>query len=260
MNQPVKILKAQEPWIGSRGRIGVIIPSTNIGVEYDCQRFILPGVTWHFARFFVEQPDLSTDNMFLAFIDAIRKTIPDAMRDIMTCEPSYIMMGMSAETFWGGLEGNIEFEARLRDSIGADMGLTSGAAALKAAIDCFGGKRVAALTPYQSVGDEQVLRFLEESGYEVTKVVGLKCETATSIAHTPPSEVIDVVLNQLNGDDVDIIVQAGTNLSTLDIFPTLEKQLNKPLIPINVATIWHALRSHGIEDRIYGRGWLMERY
>ena len=195
MDQSVK-LKAQEPWIGSRGRIGVIIPSTNIGVEYDCQRIIPPGVTWHFARFFVEQPDLSSDNMFLAFIEAIRKTIPDAIRDIMTCEPTYIMMGMSAETFWGGLEGNVEFEARLREDIGPDMGLTSGAAALKAALDAFGAKTVAALTPYQPVGDEQVRRFLEESGYTVTNVVGLKCDTATSIAHTPPREVIDVVLNR----------------------------------------------------------------
>jgi maleate isomerase len=254
------MLKPQAPWIGSRGRIGVIIPSTNIGVEYDCQRIIPPGVTWHFARFFVEQPDLSSDDMFLAFIDAIRKTIPDAMRDIMTCEPSYIMMGMSAETFWGGLEGNIEFEARLRDSIGPEMGLTSGAAALKLALDAFGAKTVAALTPYQSVGDVQVRRFLEESGYNVTKVVGLKCDTATSIAHTPPEQVIDVILNELDGANVDAIVQAGTNLSTQDIFPTLEKHLGKPVIPINVATIWHALRAHGINDKVFGRGWLLERF
>ncbi len=256
----VKAPKAQAPWIGSRGRIGVIIPSTNIGVEYDCQRIIPSGVTWHFARFFVKQTDLSSDDMFLAFIEAIRETIPDAMRDIMTCEPSYIMMGMSAETFWGGLEGNAEFEARLRDDIGPSMGLTSGAAALKAAIDAFGAKTVAALTPYQSVGDEQVHRFLDESGYNVTKVIGLKCDTATSIAHTPPEEVIDVVLNQLDGENVDCIVQAGTNLSTLDIFPTLERQLGKPVIPINVATIWHALRAHGIDDKVFGKGWLMERF
>jgi len=140
MDQAVKLTKAQEPWIGARGRIGVIIPSTNIGVEYDCQRIIPPGVTWHFARFFVAQPDLSSDNMFLAFIEEIRKTIPDALRDIMTCEPSYIMMGMSAETFWGGLEGNAEFETRLRELIGPAIGLTSGAAALKAALDAFGAK------------------------------------------------------------------------------------------------------------------------
>lgn len=260
MDQVVKLTKAQEPWIGSRGRIGVIIPSTNIGVEYDCQRIIPPGVTWHFGRFFVEQPDLSSDDMFLAFIEAIRKTIPHAMRDIMTCEPSYIMMGMSAETFWGGLEGNAEFEQRLREYIGPHMGLTSGAAALKAALDAFGAKNVAALTPYQPIGDVQVRRFLEESGYTVTNVVGLKCDTATSIAHTPPREVIDVILNELDGDNVDAIVQAGTNLSTQDIFPSLEQQLGKPVIPINIATIWHAFRAHGIEDKIFGRGWLLERF
>jgi maleate isomerase len=260
MDQSVRLTKPQEPWIGSRGRIGVIIPSTNIGVEYDCQRIIPAGVTWHFGRFWVEQPDLSSDDMFLAFIEAIRKTIPHAMRDIMTCEPSYIMMGMSAETFWGGLEGNAEFEAQLRHYIGPTMGLTSGAAALRSALDAFGAKSVAALTPYQPVGDEQVHRFLEESGYTVRKVVGLKCDTATSIAHTPPQEVIDVVLNELDGDHVDAIVQAGTNLSTLDIFPTLEKLLGKPVIPINVATIWHALRAHGISDKFSGRGWLLERF
>ena len=260
MDQSVRSAKAQKPWIGSRGRIGVIIPSTNIGVEYDCQRIIPPGVTWHFGRFFVEQPDLSSDDMFLAFIEAIRKTIPDAVRDIMTCEPTYIMMGMSAETFWGGLEGNAEFEARLREGIGPDKGLTSGAAALKAALDAFGAKTVAALTPYQPVGDEQVRRFLEESGYAVTKVIGLKCDSATSIAHTPPREVIDVILHELDRDNVDAIVQAGTNLSTQNIFPALEQQLGKPLIPINIATIWqHCEPYRGIADKFFGRGWL-ERF
>jgi maleate isomerase len=254
------LTKPQEPWVGSRGRIGVIIPSTNISVEYDCQQITPEGLSWHFGRFFVEQPDLTSDDMFLAFVDAIRKTIPDAMRDIMTCEPSYIMMGMSAETFWGGLEGSAEFTARLRDVIGPDIGLTTGAIALDLALKTFGAKRVAALTPYQPVGDEQVRRFLEESGYEVTKVIGLKCDTATSIAHTPPAEVIDVVLNQLDGDDVDAIVQAGTNLSTLNLFPALEKQLGKPIIPINMATIWHTFRATGINDRFMDKGWLLERF
>jgi maleate isomerase len=88
----------------------------------------------------------------------------------------------------------------------------------------------------------------------------LACDTATSIAHTPPREVIDVVLNELDGDNVDAIVQTGTNLSTLDIFPVLEKQLGKPIIPINVATIWHALRARGVLDKFYGKGWLLERF
>jgi maleate isomerase len=71
--------------------------------------------------------------------------------------------------------------------------------------------------------------------------------------------VIEAVL-ELDGDGVDAIVQAGTNLSTLDIFPALEHQLGKPVIPINVATIWHALRACGIADKFHGKGWLLERF
>ena len=67
-------------------------------------------------------------------------------------------------------------------------------------------------------------------------------------------------MRELDGDDVDAIVQAGTNLSTQDIFPALEQQLGKPVIPINIATIWHAFRAQGIEDKIFGRGWLLERF
>ncbi|MCZ6885770.1 MAG: Asp/Glu racemase [Alphaproteobacteria bacterium] len=260
MNGEPKLTKAQEPWIGPRGRIGVVIPSTNIGVEYDCQKFITPGVTWHTGRFWVEFIDLSSDQAFLAFIDGIRETIPDAVRDVLTAEVSYIMMGMSAETFWGGLAGNEEFETKLRDQTGPDMGLTTGATAVDAALKAFGANNVSVLTPYQSVADEEVHRFFTESGYNVVNVVGMKCDTANTIAHTPQGDVIDVVLNQLDGDDVDAIVQVGTNMSNADLFPVLEKHLNKPVIPINVASIWHAYRAIGVADKFIGQGWLFERF
>jgi maleate isomerase len=167
MDPEIKLTKPQEPWIGPRGRIGVIIPSTNISVEYDCQQFITSGVTWHTARFWVEFIDLSSDQAFLAFIDGIRETIPHAVRDVLTAEVDYIMMGMSAETFWGGLAGNDEFQAKLRGQIGPDMGLTTGATAMDAALRAFGAKNVSVLTPYQSVADDEVHRFFTESGYNV---------------------------------------------------------------------------------------------
>jgi hypothetical protein len=32
------------------------------------------------------------------------------------------------------------------------------------------------------------------------------------------------------------------------------------VIPINIATIWHALSAQGISDKFFGRGWLLERF
>ena len=217
-------------------------------------------MTWHTARFWVEFIDLSSDQAFLAFIDGIRETIPDAVRDVLTAEVDYIMMGMSAETFWGGLAGNEEFQAKLRRQIGPGMGLTTGATAVDAALKAFNANNVSVLTPYQSVADDEVHRFFTESGYNVVNLVGMKCDTANTIAHTPQGDVIHAVLDRLDGDNVDAIVQVGTNMSNAGLFPVLEKHLNKPLIPINVATIWHAYRAMGIEDTFIGRGWLFERF
>jgi maleate isomerase len=249
----------QEPWIGTRGRIGVVIPATNISVEYDCQRLQLPGVTWHFGRFYTPSTDLSTNEAFLAFLEGIRTTIAEAVRDLLSAEVTHMMMGMSAETFWGGVAGNQEFLEKLIAQIGS-MGLTTGANAMVEALGRFGAKRIAVLTPYQEVGDQQVLRFFGESGFDVRRVKGLRSGSATSIAHTPRGDFVRAVVDDLDGDDVDAIVQVGTNLSTVDFFPTLEQMLGKPCIPINIATAWHALRAIGVDDLVAGRGRLLEEF
>ena len=83
--------------------------------------------------------------------------------------------------------------------------------------------------------------------------------SATSIADTPEADVLAAV-RELDGPDVDAIIQVGTNLSTVDLFPVLEKWLRKPCLPINVVTIWHALRANGVKDKIDGMGWLMENF
>jgi maleate isomerase len=250
----------EERWIGERARIGIAIPSTNIAVEYDCQRIIPEGVTWHFGRFFIEMRDLSDDAGFLRFVEAIQDTIPLSMRDLVTAEITYAMMGMSAETFWGGRAGNEAFQAGIREIIGPDMGLTTGAEAADAALKAFGITDIAVLTPYQPVADEQVRTFFGESGYNIKRLHGLKCDSAHGIANTPRAQVLDVIMNELDGDDIDAIVQVGTNLSTIDMFPTLEHQLGKPMIAINVALIWHALRAAGIDDKFFGRGRLLEEF
>ncbi|MEL7209969.1 MAG: arylmalonate decarboxylase, partial [Actinomycetota bacterium] len=56
---------------------------------------------------------------------------------------------------------------------------------------------------------------------------------------------------------VDAIVQVGTNLSFVQQAAALEAELGKPVVAINVATLWHALRSTGVDDRIAGFGSLL---
>ncbi len=251
-------------YIGHRAKIGVIIPSTNTSVEYDCQRLIPRGVSWHFSRFMIEHADLSDDDNFIRFLEMLRQTIGASIESLMTCKPDHVMMGMSAETFWGGIEGNDGFVEKIQEAVG-DVGLTTGANAVIAALEALDvpgnvDKNIAVITPYQPIGDKNVHLFFEDSGYNVKQVLGLRCENAhDAIALVPDHQVMDMV-RQVDADDIDAIIQVGTNLSTATSFPVIEKWLEKPVLPINVATAWHALRSCGVRDQYDHLGRLFEEH
>jgi maleate isomerase len=240
--------------LGWRGVFGVLAPSTNTVVEPDFHRMAVPGVTVQVARIHIRDPSLADDAAFEALIAELETAIDAACERIMTCRPDGLVMGMSAETFWGGAEGNRRLKRHIRELTGLDV--TTGADACETALRAYGSRRVAVLTPYQPIGDENVRRFLAEAGFEVVRISGLRCPTAHDIARVPEQRLRDV-LRELDGDDVDALMQVGTNLSMLSLADAAERWLGKPVIAINAATWWRALRDFGIEDRIAGAGGLL---
>ncbi len=243
--------------ISRRARFGVIVPATNTVVEHDYALMAPAGVTCHAGRMYLPNPVMGDDEAFLGLIDQIRASIATATRDVLTCEPDRMVMGMSAETFWNGLEGNAAFEARIREQSGLEV--STGATACREALEAFGVRSIAAFSPYQPVADREVARFFTEAGFEVKRVTGLRCPTAVSISEVPESTCLDVV-RELDGDDVDAIVQVGTNLSFVRGADAAERFLDKPVLAINAATLWHALRHHGIDDRVDGVGRILREH
>ncbi|HEX2622911.1 MAG TPA: hypothetical protein VHL11_22280 [Phototrophicaceae bacterium] len=240
-----------------RKKFGVIAPSTNTIVEPDFYRMVVPGVTAHFSRIWIRNQNLSSDAAFEELLEQIRLEMDYAVQRVMTAEVEYMVMGMSAETFWGGLEGNRQFIQRIKEVSGLDV--ATGAEACERALKLFGAKRIAVVTPYQPVGDQNVIKFFGEIGFEVVRLTGLKCPTAVSIAHVS-EDTLRETLQALDGDDVDALVQVGTNLSMLRLADEAERWLGKPVIAINAATWWMALRDNGIDDKVHGVGRLLREF
>ncbi len=67
-------------------------------------------------------------------------------------------------------------------------------------------------------------------------------------------------IKAIDGPDVEAIVQFGANLPMARIADEAERWLDKPVISINVATYWHALRMNGIADKLYGFTSLFSRF
>lgn len=238
-------------------RFALVVPSTNTSVEREFHRIRPQDCSWHTGRIMIDAPALDSAEAFGLFREGLNAALPSALEIVMTCEPEYVVMGMSAETFWGGVAGNAAFEDNVRALTG--LGVTTGATAAAEALTAFGAKKIGIVTPYQPVGDEQVVAYFTELGFEVHAIHGLCSASATSIADETP-ETLRAAFLEVDGPDVDALIQAGTNLEAIAVAVELERELGKPVVAINAATIWHALRTNGIDDKISGFGSLLERF
>jgi Transposase DDE domain len=65
---------------------------------------------------------------------------------------------------------------------------------------------------------------------------------------------------EVDGPDSDAVVVVGTNLPMARVAAMAEFWLGKPVIALNAATYWHALRESGIGDRVQGFGRLLGEF
>lgn len=241
-----------------RMKFGVIIPSTNTTVEYDFWSMIMDaqnreackGIGFHMSGILIDSPKLATDEDMLHFLTMFRKQLFTTVDRLMTAEPQYIIMGMSLETFFGGWVGNQEFKAELTERTG--LNIATGAEACKAALEKFQAKKISVITPYQDIGDKNVIKFFTEIGFEVVRIAGLKCGSATDIAHVPENWCEKVIRENLVVPGVDVIVQCGTNLSMVGLADRMERELGIPIIAINAACLWFGMREVGIDVKLQG--------
>ncbi len=246
--------------LGWRMKFGVLAPSTNTIVQPDFDAMRPTGVTNHLSRIFTENNEALSNEDFLAGTELIARGMDDAVRSVMTCAPDYLVMGMSAITFYGGKDGAEALQKKMMAQ--SNVGVSTGSQSCVAALQAYGNiKRIAFVSPYYPKANDEVRRFFEESGFETVRDICLQCRSWHDIAKVPTERLREALI-ALNGDgsDVDAIVQVGTNLSMVGLAAAAEIWLGKPVIAINTATYWHALRANGISDKIAGHGRLLQEF
>jgi maleate isomerase len=244
--------------LGHRKLFGVLGPSTNTIVQPDFDDMRPRGVTNHYSRIVVEDAQAISDETFMAGTLEISRNTLAAVRGVLTCNPDYLVMGMSAVTFYGGAEGAQKWRRNVEQESG--LKLCTGSQSLIEAFNAYGGiKRIAVLSPYFPAANTQVARFMADHGITTVRDTCLRCPSWTSIAQVSVATLRDE-LKKLDGDDVDALVQVGTNLSMIRLAAAAELYLGKPVIAINTATYWNALRQNGIADQRAGFGRLIDEF
>ncbi len=142
--------------LGYRAQMGVMTPATNTTVEPELYRMGPAGVTFHFARISVAGgPREDSQGPIPAMLET-------PLRDLAAMEPDHILLGMSAPSFAGGVEGDRRLRAAIEQRMGTPV-TTSGEAAL-AALQACKVRRIGVLSPYAASMDEQTTDFFSGRG------------------------------------------------------------------------------------------------
>ncbi len=249
-------------YYGSRKKFAVLVPSTNTAVETEYHLMRPEGVVLATRGCLIPPFSVQTEEDFVNMVKAIGAATEQGLRDALTCQPDHVIFGYSAETFWDGKERS-DREFKKYNDIAQEVGgcnITFGAQAILDALACYPQvKRLGVISPYLPVGDRQVVKFLGDIGYEVVNIKGHCSNSPVTIAHESFGKTRELV-RQVDGEGVDAILQAGTNLYFVELAAQLERELGKPVLAINAITFWHALRNNGIADRIRGFGSLLAEH
>jgi maleate isomerase len=210
-----------------------------------------PGVTFHTARMYLAQSAVRTPEEAQRAAEAFQDALKIAIRDVVTAELDHLMIGVSALSFMGGVAGGQRFEESLKQM--TSVPITTASAAAVAALRLYDVKRIGILSPHPAMFDDHYIRFFSESGYQVTKLHRIDCPTTLAIAMVDETK-IRAALRDLIEVGSEVIVQVGTDLVVTRLADEAERWLGRPVLGVNAAMLWHALRALDIRDRRLGFG------
>jgi maleate isomerase len=243
--------------LGWRATFGVVAPSTNTVVQPEMDAMRPAGVTNHFSRAVIPNLKVTDNASFRRMAVAIRAALLPAVDAVITCRPDYVVLGLSGETFANGLKGSDRMKRAFERRAG--MGVAMPSDAIRQALRRYGRiRRLGVVTPYMPAGDAQVRAFFNECGFDMIAIKGLKCGSPTEIARVDERTLRDAVIAVARR--ADAVLQVGTNLAMARLTGVAEFWLDKPVVAVNTATYWHALRQNGIKDRVEGFGSLLSKH
>lgn len=230
---------------GPRGTFAIVIPLQNANMQPEFEAMRPDGINNQIYRFDISGHDKASD--------AILGAVPGSL----LCWPDTIIGSVSMEMHAWSHQKQVEYRAQFAAQAQTTPTVLA-TDATEAALRTVGAKRVGLLAPMSAVNSKSAQDYYEAAGFEVPY--------ATSLGVKKSEEIINVTVDQIhagfdeiNHADVDTLLHVGGALGIVAMIEELEARYDKPVVSVNAATYWYALRRHGITDPMPGFGQLLMR-
>lgn len=215
-------------------RIGIVVPH-DMALDGEMWRWVPKGVTLHFTREALVPLPVTVE---MAMLIGDPTAIAQCVADLSTIGPSLTAYACTSGSFANGIMGENNLVASM-ETAGAEKALTTSGAVLEA-IRCLGARQVSIATPYDEPMTALLDDFLQEAEIGITSkaCLGLHEEIWT-VGYATTARLI----RRADHPDAEAVIVSCTNLPTYDLIAPLERELGKPIVTANQATMWAALRA-----------------
>ena len=217
-------------------RIGLIIPSGNSLTERQFNQYAPPGLGIHVTR-------LRMTGKWRKPWAELKSSLIEAAEALSDVKPGLIVFHCTANSMENGLAHEAAIVETVEKASGCSTMTT--AQAITQAFDRFGIKKLVLISPYVKETNAHEVKYLNEAGYTVVHELGLGLEPH-AYAQVTPAEWQKVVKENTR-DEADGYFLSCTNTRMIEAIDDLEKELDKPVINSNQATIWACLKRLGLK-------------
>jgi maleate isomerase len=255
MNTPPKSIDT----LATRAKIAVIVPATNTIVQPEMESMRPHGVTNHVSRMLLPPRPYDDMTVYKQALETEKGNLEEALALVMPCEPHAVAHGHSIHSFRGDLKRAQDEQKRLQELAGGIPFITPSVAVLEGLRAIGSPRRIGVLTPYWPPANGLITDFFESCGYDVVASHGMQSRGPIAVAQFSREEIMNGFA-QAMAPGVEALVHVGTNLPVSAFTSEIETHFGVPMIGVNVATYWLALRQCGIQDPLTGFGLLGEKY
>ncbi len=237
---------------GWRGRLGLIVPSSNTTNEPEVVSRLPDGISLYTSRMHLEDVETGA-------LESMADDIEQCSELLASADIDVIMYGCTTGSLVKGAGYDRQIEDRIEEI--TEVPAVATAASVKRALDALNIERPGIVTPYEEELNAREVEFLESQGYDVAVIDGLQILQNTEIgaqhpetAYRQASDVFESIEQQPDG-----IFVSCTNYRTFEMIEQLESDTGVPVVTSNQATLWDALTELGVATSEIELGSLFEQ-
>lgn len=228
---------------GPRGVVAVLIPVQNSNMQPEYEMMRPEGISNQMYRFNITSPD------------TVGEAVLDVVPHTLKCWPDMIVGGNSLEMRDWSLDKQKWYTGEFtKHADGKAFVLATDA--VIAALRTVGAKRIGMMSPLSVENSKSAVDYYTAHGFDIAAATALLVDKPENAVNVPMERVIEA-FEEVDSPDVDTLLHVGGSLGIVPLVQELEDKFGKPVLSVNAATYWYALRKMGIKDAIPGFGRLL---